>query len=228
MGGITSTGPIEAAVRASAGQLVSVYALGTVLAAIPATAMTRGPRRKPVLIGGLSGFLVANTITAPAPSLAVALVGRLLAGAFAGLLWSMPAGYVRHIVAPRFAGRAPAVATAGTPGALAIGAPVGSWLGSVTDWRWTFGVMSVLSVIVIAWALLVVPDAPGQPKQARKPLLKVAAIPGMVPILVTVVAWMFAHNVLHTCIGPYPHGFGISPDVDLALLIFGVPRRPAW
>ncbi|MFF4866165.1 MFS transporter [Streptomyces sp. NPDC001231] len=208
--------------QGTAGQLVSVYALGTVLAAIPATAMTRGLRRKPVLIGGLAGFLVTNTVTALAPSLAVALVARLLAGAFAGLLWSMLAGYARRIVPERFAGRALAVAMAGTPIALAVGTPVGSWLGSVTDWRWAFGVMSALSVVTIVWALLVVPDAPGQERQARKPLLKVAAIPGVVPILVTVVTWMFAHNVLYTYVGPYLHGFGISLDVDLALLIFGI------
>src|ERR1700712_1914954 len=45
--------------EAGAGQLVSAYALGTVLLPLPAVAWTRGRRRKPVLLVGLMGFLVA-------------------------------------------------------------------------------------------------------------------------------------------------------------------------
>ncbi|WP_247614414.1 MFS transporter [Streptomyces tagetis] len=208
--------------QGTAGQLVSVYALGTVLAAVPATVLTRGLRRKPLLIGGLTGFLVANTVTALAPSLPVALAARLLGGAFAGLLWSMLAGYVRRIVPERLAGRALAVAMAGTPVALAVGTPLGSWLGGVTDWRWAFGAMSVLSALIIGWALLAVPDAPGQRSYERKPLPAVVRVPGVTPILLTVLAWIFAHCVLYTYVGPYLRGFGVSLGVDLALLVFGV------
>ncbi|MDQ0955756.1 putative MFS family arabinose efflux permease [Streptomyces phaeochromogenes] len=55
-----------------AGQLVSAYAIGTVLSAIPAIALTRGARRKPLLLAGLLGFLVANTVTALSPSFTLA------------------------------------------------------------------------------------------------------------------------------------------------------------
>lgn len=50
--------------EAAAGQWVTAYAAGTVVAAIPSVALTRGLRRKPLLIFAVSGFLVANTITA--------------------------------------------------------------------------------------------------------------------------------------------------------------------
>src|ERR1700712_3323974 len=42
-----------------AGQLISAYALGTVLVTLPAVAWTRSMRRKPVLLLALLGFLVA-------------------------------------------------------------------------------------------------------------------------------------------------------------------------
>ncbi|MFB7360348.1 MFS transporter [Streptomyces gardneri] len=205
----------------TAGQLISVYALGSLLTAIPVTAATRNLRRRPLLLAGLAGFLVANTVTALAPSLPVALISRLVAGAFAGLIWSMVAGYVRAIVAPQLAGRALAIALAGTPVALAIGTPVGSWLGGITDWRWAFGVMSVLSLITMVWALVIVPDAPGHAPGKRKPLLRVAAIPGVTPIIATVLVWMLAHNVLYTYVAPYLTGFGIPLGADTALFIFG-------
>ena len=70
----------------TAGQFVSAYALGTVIAAIPAVAATRGLRRKPVFIVGILGFLAANLITVFSTDIVLSLGARLLAGAFSGLL----------------------------------------------------------------------------------------------------------------------------------------------
>ena len=76
----------------AAGQLVSAYALGTIIASIPLVALTRGMRRKPVFLVGIIGSLVANTVTAISPAITLTLVTRLVAGAFSGLLWGMLAG----------------------------------------------------------------------------------------------------------------------------------------
>lgn len=76
----------------TAGQFVSAYALGTVVAAIPAIALTQGVSRKRLLIAGLLGFLIANAVTAFATSLVVALVARFIGGAFSGLLWECSPG----------------------------------------------------------------------------------------------------------------------------------------
>ena len=122
----------------AAGQLVSAYAVGAVLGAIPAVMPTRGARRKPLLCAGLLGFLLANTATALAPDLLVALLVRFVAGAFSGLLWGMLGGYAMRITAPERAGRALAIAMAGIPIALAAGTPLGTWLGSTVGWRWAF------------------------------------------------------------------------------------------
>ncbi|MFI0040389.1 MFS transporter [Streptomyces mutabilis] len=113
-----------------AGQLVSAYAIGTVLAAIPTITLTRGTRRKPLLLAGLLGFLVANAVTAASPSFTVALVARFVGGAFSGLLWGMLAGYARRIAAPEHAGVSREHALTGTPVALSVGPPLGAWLGS--------------------------------------------------------------------------------------------------
>ncbi|MFC9646296.1 hypothetical protein ACFTZF_48885 [Streptomyces mirabilis] len=58
----------------AAGGLVSAYAVGAVLGAIPAVMLSRGARRKPLLCAGLLGFLLANTATALAPALLAALL----------------------------------------------------------------------------------------------------------------------------------------------------------
>ncbi|WP_202887546.1 MFS transporter [Cohnella zeiphila] len=206
----------------AAGQLVSAYAIGTVLAAIPAIMLTRGARRKPLLCIGLLGFLVANSVTALAPNLAVALVVRFIAGAFSGLLWGMLAGYAMRIAAPERAGRALAIAMSGTPIALAAGTPLGTWLGTTVGWRWAFAAMSLFIAIVLVSALILVPDAPGQQAQTRISFLKVLRIPGLATILAVVFVWMLAHNLLYTYIAPYLQQARLDLRPDLALVIFGV------
>ena len=67
--------------EATAGQLVSAYALGTVIAAIPATAATRGFRRKPLAVFGMLGILIANVITTLSPDIMLSLGVRLFASA---------------------------------------------------------------------------------------------------------------------------------------------------
>lgn len=206
----------------TAGQFVSAYALGTVVATMPAVALTRGLRRKPVFVVGILGFLAANIITAVSSDLALSLGARILAGAFSGLIWGMLAGYARRITAPEHAGRALAVASIGTPIGLALGTPFGSWLGTTFDWRWSFGVLSVLTIITAVLAAAAVPDAAGQRTASRVPLIRVLAIPGVAVILAVIVAWMLAHNIVYTYIASYLRSAGLQLPVDIALVTFGV------
>lgn len=201
------------------GQLVSTYALGTVVAAIPATALTRTFRRKPVLLVGIVGFVVANTAMAIAPGIVIALIARFLAGGFSGLLWGMLAGYARRIAASEHAGRALAIAMTGTPLALAAGTPLGSWLGAATDWRWVFGATSALSVIAFVLTLILVPDAAGQSTSSSRSLRGVIGIPGVGAILVVVLLWMSAHNLEYTYVAEYLRSTAAALPIGAALLL---------
>ncbi|WP_317823640.1 MFS transporter [Rhodococcus sp. IEGM 1366] len=207
--------------EAAAGQLISAYAFGAVLCAIPAIALTRGYRRKPILIVAVSGFVVANTMTAVAPDFAVALGARLVAGAFSGIVWGTLAGYARKISPPAVAGTALTVAMAGTPVAFAIGTPLATFLGTVTGWRATFMVMSVAAVALIVWIVAAVPDSSGQNSTAQTPLRRVVLIPGVGSILAVVLGWFLAHNVLYTYISPIVEHLNVGIRVDVALAIFG-------
>ena len=210
-----------AVTEGTAGQFVSAYALGTIIAAMPAIALTRGLRRKPVFVVGILGFLAANLITAFSTDIALSLGARLLAGAFSGLLWGMTAGYARRITAPHQAGRALSVASVGTPVGLAVGTPLGSWLGTTFDWRWSFGVLAILTAATLLLAVFLVPDAPGQRAGTRVPLSRVFAIPGVAVVLGVIVSWMLGHNIMYTYIGSYLRGAGLDLPVDIALVTFG-------
>lgn len=205
-----------------AGQTVTAYALGSVLAAIPLTIATRRWRRRSVLLLTIVGFLVFNTLTALSSDFTLTLAARFCAGMAAGLAWSLLAGYARRMVAVHQQGRAMAIAMVGTPIALSLGVPLGTWLGGAIGWRTAFGVMSLLSLVLIAWVLARVPDYPGQADRQRLPLRKVLTTPGVRPVLATVIAWMLAHNILYTYIAPFVAQAGLLDRVDLVLLVFGV------
>ena len=208
--------------EAAAGQWVTAYAAGTVAVAIPAAALTRGLRRKPLLLFAVSGFLVANTVTASTDVYVVAIAARVVAGGFSALVWGMVAGYARRLVPSHMAGRAMAVAMVGTPLALALGVPLGTFSGSVVGWRWAFAGMSLLTVLLIVWILVAVPDRSGQSARTGTPLTKVLLIPGVAPVLSTTFLWILAHNALYTYIAPYVDSTGLDVRVDVTLLAFGV------
>ncbi len=159
------------------GQFVSAFALGTVVAAVPLVALTRGARRRPVFVAGILAVLAANTVTAVSGNVALSLTARFVGGAAAGLVWGVTAGYARRISAPAHAGKALAIASLGVPTGLAVGTPFGSWLGTTLDWRWSFATLAALTLAAVVLALTVVPDAPGQPAETRASVTRSCACP---------------------------------------------------
>ncbi|MBX8552299.1 MFS transporter [Pseudomonas cichorii] len=205
-----------------AGQMVTVYALGSLLAAIPLTIATQSWRRRTVLLLTIVGFLIFNSVTALSSNYWLTLIARFFAGVSAGLAWSLIAGYARRMVVPQLQGRALAVAMVGTPIALSLGVPLGTWLGGLMGWRMAFGLMSGLTLLLIVWVLMKVPDYPGQSSSQRMALRQVFFTPGVRSVLGVVFTWMLAHNILYTYVAPFVAEAGLASDVDLVLLAFGV------
>jgi len=204
-----------------AGQTVTAYALGSLMAAIPLTLLTQTWPRRTVLSLTVIGFLVFNSATALSGNYWLTMGARFMAGAAAGLAWSLLAGYARRMVSPAQQGRAMAIAMVGTPIALSLGVPLGTWLGTAVGWRMAFAVMSGLSVLLIAWILIVVPDYPGQKAESRIRLGSVIAMPGVRAVLAVVLLWMLGHNILYTYIAPFVERAGLGDRVDVVLLTFG-------
>lgn len=205
-----------------AGQLVSIYALGSLLAAIPLTVLTSGWRRKKVLLLAVGTLLIFNTITTLSFSYWLTMAARFMSGVAAGLAWGILAGYARRLVPAEMQGRALAIAMVGIPVALSLGTPAGAWLGSMMGWRVPFGIMAALAVILFIWTWVAVPDLPGQQADRRLPVWQVFQMPGVRPVLAVIFLWMTAHNILYTFIAPFLQLSGLTGNVGLILLIFGI------
>ncbi|AEX50959.1 major facilitator family transporter [Rahnella aquatilis CIP 78.65 = ATCC 33071] len=207
---------------AMAGQLVTLYAAGSLMAVIPLAALTRGWNRRTALLTAIFGFLIFNTLTTFSTNYFLTLFARWVAGAAAGLAWGLLAGYARRMVPVHQQGRALSVAMVGTPLALSVGVPLGTWMGSALGWRMAFGVMSAITVLLIVWVIRKVPDYPGQAAGERQPLRQVLMMPGVRSILMVILLWMLAHNLLYTYIVPFLRLSGLDARADQILLVFGI------
>ncbi|MDQ8952186.1 MFS transporter [Acinetobacter rudis] len=208
--------------EALAGQLVSVYALGSVIAAIPVVAATRSWSRRPLFLLAISGLLIFNTLTALSSSYIVVLVARFIAGMSAGIIWGILAGYARSMVSINLQGRALAIVGVGQPIALCMGVPLGTWLGSIFGWRGVFGIISLLALFLLIWIRLIIPNISGQISENRQPIKEIFLHPGIRSVLAIIFLWILAHNILYTFITPYLSLVGLGNRVDLVLLLFGV------
>lgn len=204
------------------GQLVTVYAAGSLLAAIPLAIATRGWRRRPLLLMAIAGFVVVNTVTTLSTDYTLTLVARFFAGVSAGLLWALLAGYAARMAPARLQGRAIAIAMTGIPLALSFGIPFGTLLGASIGWRYTFGAMSVLTVLLLGWVRWQVPDFAGQPAGRRTTLSGVLTSPGLKAVLMVMFAYVLAHNILYTYISPFLVLAHLQQRVDAVLLVFGL------
>jgi predicted MFS family arabinose efflux permease len=208
--------------EALTGQLVTSYAIGSIIAAIPLTAMTRGWRRRSVLLLAIGGLFVLNTVTALSANYAITLAARFFAGVFAGLLWALVAGHASRMAPEHLRGRAIAIAMVGAPIALSLGIPLSTVLGQTLGWRSAFGVMSALTALLLVWVRFGVPDFPGLAASRHLSISKVFGIPGVMSVLIVTLAYAMSHNVIYTYISPFLASSGMSGSVQTALFVFGV------
>lgn len=204
-----------------AGQFITAYAVGALVAAIPVTTLTQGVRRRPLLLIAILGFAVVNLVTALSDSYGVSLTARFFAGVFGGIVWSLLAGYAVRMSPAHLSGRAIAISGAGATIALVLGVPLGTWLGRLIGWQGAFGLMTALALLLMVWIVAIVPDFPGQVKEKRQALSSVFLKTGIRSVLLVVFTFVVAHNILYIYIEPFLAPSGLSSKVDIVLFVFG-------
>ncbi len=204
-----------------AGQMVSVYALGSIAGAIPIISATLGWPRRRLLVIALVGYVVTSVVVALSPWVALTLVSRFIAGIFAGVTWGISAGYASRITPPAVRGRGMTIALSGGPLALAIGTPIGALIAEAVGWRAAFLVMAALTAVVLVWVLSALPNVPGQAKAARTSVIVAVRRPGVLAVVVSSVLLVMGHNALYTYSSSFVAPLGDAVSVSAVLMVFG-------
>lgn len=146
-----------------AGQAVTVTALaGFVAGPTVGILVPRLDRRTLLVLLALAAAL-SSVLVAVSANFVMLLVARLLLGAALGAFWAMSIAIAARLSSPQRLGRAIMLVNTGPTAATVAGVPVGSYLGSVMDWRVIFAGVAVVTILVSLALLLVLPRITAAP-----------------------------------------------------------------
>lgn len=153
---------------AHAGWMISAYALGVVVGA-PLVSMWAAKMSQRTLVLLLSAaFAVSNLASALMPSFELTILARFVAGLPHGAYFGVAALLAARIMGPGKQGAGVALAMSGLTVANIIGVPLGTWLGQVAGWRWTYVAVAVIFLVTLVLAWLVLPHVPGDPSRSAR------------------------------------------------------------
>jgi DHA1 family inner membrane transport protein len=180
-----------AVTEATAGWLISGYALSVVVGALGLTAATTRLPRKAVLLGLVVLFIAGNALTALAPDYTTAMIGRIVAALCHGAFFGIGSVVAADLVAPEKKARAIAIMFTGLTAANVFGVPFGTFVGQQFGWRATFWAIAAIGVVAFAGiALLVaVPRTEGERVSLRTELGAFRAGQVWLSLTVTVLAY---------------------------------------
>ncbi|MER6948224.1 MFS transporter [Nonomuraea sp. NPDC000554] len=186
--------------EAAGGQLVTVFSLAFALAAPIASVVTATWPRRGLLTGALALFVVANGAGAFTTSYGLLMGLRVLAAVAAAAV--VPATYaIAATLAPEGRqGRYLALVMGGLTGSLALGVPIGTWIGGVSGWQATFGLgaaLGLVSLVAIRSTLPEMPPVPAMPIRDRlAPLASRRVLLGLLGIVAIVLGSMMVLTYL--------------------------------
>lgn len=131
------------------GLSVSVYGVCTAIGALIFAPLGDRVSRRVGLVTGMTVFVLGTLLCASAGSLGVFFAGRALAGLATGAFVPTAYAFVGDQIPYRHRARAMGIVVSSWSLSLVLGVPMGDFVGQRVGWRWTFGLLCVLGVLVI-------------------------------------------------------------------------------
>ncbi|QYJ73221.1 MFS transporter [Shewanella sp. FJAT-51649] len=145
-----------------AGYLATSYALGVFFGAPALIIFGAKIPRKTMLMIVMVLFIIGNLITAFAPTLGAAILGRIITSLAHGVFFGIGSIIAADMVVPSKRIQAIAFMFMGLTIANLVGVPVGTWIGEHLTWRLTFGLVAVVGCLTVlsVWRLIPHQEAP--------------------------------------------------------------------
>src|SRR5215470_13429288 len=129
-----------------AGHLVMAYSLAYAIGTPILATATGTADRKLVIAGALLLFLAGNITAAASNSFTMLTAAQVVMGAAAGLYASTAQATAVMLSGLEHRAKAVATVVGGTTIAVALGAPLGSLIGNIAGWRFTFLFVGLVAV----------------------------------------------------------------------------------
>ncbi|PKG47260.1 MULTISPECIES: MFS transporter [Halomonadaceae] len=161
----------------TSGLMATTYALGVFVGAPILTILGAKVPRKTMLISLSLIFTLGNVITAVAPTLPIALAGRILTAFNHGTFFGMGSIIAASLVAKDRQASAIAFMFSGLTMANLFGVPAGTWLAQAYSWRLVFWLIAGIGLITVLSIALLVPQIKAGKAIALKSELRAFADP---------------------------------------------------
>lgn len=151
---------------ATTGWVISSYAAGVMVGAPIMTLLSIRRPRKQMLIILMVLFIIGNLLSAVAPNFALLIIGRIVTSFTHGAFFGIGTFVAAELAGPGQRGAAVAYMFSGISLANLIGVPIGTWIGTMANWRTTFLVIAALGILTAVAIVYLVPNLPS-PKNVR-------------------------------------------------------------
>ncbi len=212
-----------AVTEGQAGQAISISGFFAVITSLVIASIMGRADRKTMLLALTGVMMISGTVVALAPNYATLMIGRALIGIVIGGFWSMSAATATRLVSPWQVPRALAVLNGGNALATVVAAPLGSYLGALIGWRWTFFTVVPVALVVLVWLWFSLPRMPMVSAAPMSPL-RLLGRPVVAIGMLGVGLFFMGQFTLFTYLRPYLEGI-VKVHVEtlsLLLLLIGV------
>ena len=166
------------------GQVITVFALTVAIAAPCMAALTSKIPRKPLMAVALAVFVLANTVSAAAPTLPLLLAARVAAGLGAAMYTPNASAAAAAMAGPARRGRALAVILGGLTVGTVLGVPAGTAIGQRVSWRASLVFVAAIGLVALLGLLVALPRLPLPPAVPLRARFRVFGQPRVVGIVV--------------------------------------------
>jgi DHA1 family inner membrane transport protein len=210
---------------ATAGLLVSGYALGVFVGAPVLTIASRKQPRKSVLFVQMAIFTLGTLASALAPGYGVLLAARILTSLAHGTFFGVGAAVATSLVTADRQASAIATMFNGLAIATLVGVPAGAWLGLHFGWHMSFWAVTAVGLLAMLAVALLVPTTRNEtvPVALATELRAITSAPVLLGLATTVFGFAGVF-VVYTYIEPLLTritGFA-DAAVSPILLVFGI------
>jgi MFS transporter, DHA1 family, inner membrane transport protein len=208
---------------ATAGHLVTVFALTYAVSSPVLATLTGNVERKRLLVAAMSLFVAGNLASVISPSFGILLASRIAAAVRAALFTPTAAAVASSIAPPEARGRALSVVTGGLTVAFVVGIPLGSLIGTYSSWRMTFVMVGVLGIVAALGVRFLLPPVETPPVVSLRERMDTMRQPAVVAALLFTFIALMGGFVVFTYTSPLLAritGFG-GAGVSGMLLLFG-------
>lgn len=145
---------------ATAGWLVSIFAIGVAISAPTMPLLFSGINRKKVMLIVLSVFVVGNIVSIFTSSFTVLLIARIIPALFHPVYVSLAFSAAADSVSKEEAPKAVSKIFIGVSAGMVVGVPIASFIASVSNLQMALSFFAIVNIIVLIATLLFVPSMP--------------------------------------------------------------------